>query len=111
VALSEGLGLARRLGHLGSVASQLDGLARIAHARGEAERAAVLLGAADGVRSSIQVAMPPTEAAAHDALVNDLERDLGAELAAEERGRGAEMTLDDAVAFALGPRTTETAAT
>ncbi|MGH9116901.1 MAG: BTAD domain-containing putative transcriptional regulator [Acidimicrobiales bacterium] len=100
-ALSEALALGRRLGHRGSIASQLDALARIANARGAAERAALLKGASEGVRAAIQLPAPGAEAEAQAQLVKELDATLGREQAATIRARGAALALDEAVAVAL----------
>lgn len=77
-------------------------MARLAHARDDPERAAVLLGAADNLRAGIAVARPRAEAAAHYRFCEDLDRSLGAERAAQARANGATLSLDEAVAVALG---------
>ena len=100
-ALTEALALGRRLGHRGSITSQLDALARVAFARGDPERAAVLLGAAEGLRAAIDLPPPRAEADARAGFVRDLEAALGPVEAGGARARGTMLSLDEAVAFAL----------
>jgi predicted ATPase len=100
-ALAEAITIGRRLGHLGSVASQLDALARIARARGEDERAALLLGATEGVRATIGVPAPAAEGEAQIRLAGELAESLGEDRLVRARAKGAALTLDEAVALAL----------
>jgi predicted ATPase/DNA-binding SARP family transcriptional activator len=103
-AFTEALVLGRRLGHRGSITSQLDALAAIADAQGAPERAAVLQGAAAGLRAAIDLPAPAAEAEAQARLTRAIDGALGPDEAADARGRGAAMSLDEAVAFALDTR-------
>ena len=89
----EGLRLARNLADQPPSALALEGLACVAAARQESERAAILLGAADSIRTRAGSPLPPQERAdvgrATDAALSALGRD--AFTAAVEQGRG--MTI------------------
>lgn len=57
----EGLDHARRFGDPRAVAFALEGLAGVACATGDAERAALLLGAAGAMREAAGASLPPAE--------------------------------------------------
>lgn len=89
-----------------TTAAGLEGLAWIAARQGDAERAAILLGATDELSRSIGtriVAFPP-EAAYHDECVRTAQRGLGQQRFDTAFRNGRAMTTDAAVAFALGDR-------
>ena len=77
--------------------------------RGLADRAAILLGAADGrwrrIGSAITVHGPQL-AAHHDRCVDELRRRLGPQRYDQLIGAGGRLDPDEAVAFALEPKTT-----
>lgn len=88
----EGIEVAAEIGDQQAVKRSLEGLARVAGARGDSARASMLQGAAS------QLAGPVVS----EEAVIDLERD---EVAFT---RGTELSLDEAVAFALQPRSRST---
>ncbi|MGD0561384.1 MAG: hypothetical protein ABSA93_41250, partial [Streptosporangiaceae bacterium] len=97
----EGLHLAGDLPGKLPLAFVLEGLARVAAARQQQEKAAVLLGAAESVRTQAGTDLPAQERAdverATDAVVSALGRD--AFTAMMERGR--RMSLHEVVAYGL----------
>ena len=99
----ESLTIRREQGDRRGIAECFDGLATAAAARRQPEVAARLVGAAEGLREAIGVALTPFAAAAHTQLVDGLERRLG-EGFAGIRAEGQAMPLDEAVRFALGGR-------
>jgi tetratricopeptide (TPR) repeat protein len=78
-----------------SLARALDALAAVADTAGDSELGATLLGAGEGVRSSIGAGVWMTDRASHDETVARLRARLGdpAYTAAIDRGRG--LTLDE----------------
>ncbi len=88
--------------HLG-MAQCLEGLAWIAADHKPDKRAAELLGAANMVWRSIGTSLPGLGhlAPSHDRCEDRLRRSLGDEAFTTAFGRGSELTLDRAVAFAL----------
>ncbi len=97
--LDGSLRLANALGERAGIFECLLGLAEVAVRRGELARAARLLGAADALREEIGYAPGPEERRQRERVATAL-RDDAALLAAKSEGRA--MTLDDAVAYALG---------
>ena len=101
-ALRESLTLARDVGDRRGVAGTLYGLGRVAHQQGAAARAARLYGAAEALFDVLGVRTPTT-------LGGYLEpeaRAAGATVRASRHARawatGSEMTVEEAVAYALG---------
>jgi hypothetical protein len=94
----EGLDHARRTGDPRTLA--LEGLAGVARATGDAERAALLLGAANGMRESAGAPLPPAERVGVDRIATAARRDLGEARLAEVLRRGAALSTDQAVALA-----------
>jgi hypothetical protein len=72
------------------IASLLEKLARLSHEEGRAQRAARLLGAAEGLRNSIG-----------GRLISRLRAALGQDVSAPARAEGRAMTLEQAVTYAL----------
>jgi predicted ATPase/DNA-binding CsgD family transcriptional regulator len=89
--LSEGSGVAYRL----------EGLARLAAARSEADRALTLAAAAAVLRTQIGVAAVPHWQRRLDDALSRSRRLLPAQAAAAAEGRGARMTTEQAIAYAL----------
>jgi tetratricopeptide (TPR) repeat protein len=96
----EGLDHAARTGDPRAVALALEGLAGVAGASGDAERAALLLGAASGMRESAGGPLPPTERVDVDRIEAAARRALGEARLAEVLRRGAALSTDQAVALA-----------
>jgi hypothetical protein len=87
----------------------LEGLARVAAAREQKERAARLFGAAEALREAAGAPFPsgaragtqPAERAAVEQHVATVRTALGSEAFAAAWAAGRAMTLDEAVAYAL----------
>jgi len=72
---------------------------------GQARPAARLLGAAEALRESLGVGLAPTERETHSETKAALREALGEDELDAEWRRGRELTLDEAVAYALEERT------
>ena len=79
----------------------MNGLAAALAARGDHERAAIVLGAAETLLERAGGKWPPDERQQHEATVALLAEALAPEALERARGTGAAMTSDQAVAFAL----------
>jgi predicted ATPase/DNA-binding XRE family transcriptional regulator len=83
------------------VSSALESLAHVANAAGDSERAARLLGAADGRRSVLGATREAGERESYERLTTGLRRTLGDESALTLLAEGAKLTVDAAVTLAL----------
>ena len=97
----ESLALAEESGDRLFVADALDGVASVAAARGQAERAARLHGAAATLRERLGAAVAPWERPAYERDVAAVRAALGAEAFAAAWAAGAALPLEAAVAEAL----------
>jgi predicted ATPase/transcriptional regulator with XRE-family HTH domain len=79
----------------------LEGMAGVAAARREPERAARLFGVADAIRTRMGVRVRPTDRAFYEHNVRALRNELGEERFAAAWNDGQSMSLEDAVAYAL----------
>ena len=81
------------------VVACLQGMAMVASAQGDAERAAILFGAAHRIREELGALIPPFERDEYDQVIQQVQSTLGeaefGRLTAEGRG----LTLEDAVAY------------
>jgi hypothetical protein len=102
VFLAESLALLWELEYKNDVPRCLEGLGGVAVVQGQLERAATLFGAAEALRESINVLMPPSERADHDRAVAAARAQLGEDgfAAAWEAGRA--LPLEQAIEEALG---------
>jgi non-specific serine/threonine protein kinase len=101
----EGLAIYRELSDRSGIAGLIEGLAGTAFALGEPVRAACLWGAMERLREDIAAPMAPSERPHYDRIVADARAaidDAAAFDLAWQRGRA--MTLDQAIAYALGDR-------
>ena len=78
------------------------GLAAIATERGETDRAATLVGAAEAIMEAQHMAWPPDERPHYERLLAVLPETMGAAEFARARAAGRALATEDAVAFALG---------
>jgi predicted ATPase/class 3 adenylate cyclase len=101
VLFTESLALHRELGHRLGIVKDLEGLAALAVAQAQPERAARLLGAAEALREVIGAPLPPADRAGHDRSVPAVRTALGEQAFATAWAEGRAMSLDEAVAFAL----------
>ncbi len=96
-ALRESLAIGRRLGYREVIAYCVGGFAEAAMLEGDTARAAVLLGACEGLFAELGAIPSPDEAQAQQRVTDYVLEGLGAERAAELRSEGAAMTLDELV--------------
>lgn len=87
--------------HIPAVAHQLECLGMIAARRGEDSRAVKLLGAAQAIRAAIQRRRLPNEQHEFQQTLSLLSEALGEARRDEMMAAGAQMSMDEAVAFAL----------
>jgi tetratricopeptide (TPR) repeat protein len=102
---SESLRTKREMGNSpGGIVYGVEGLAQVAAARGQWERATCLLGAADALHAEGGSPRRPPSEGAHDEQILACARIALAEPAfAAAWSRGAAMTVEQAVAYALEP--------
>lgn len=87
--------------HLSAVAHQLESFGYVAIGRNQFERAAVLLGAAAGLRSESGMTMTlPPEIAEYEQALETLEHALGERVLEEAQHRGRLMTTEAAIDYA-----------
>jgi predicted ATPase/DNA-binding CsgD family transcriptional regulator len=102
--IEDSLRLQRSVRCFWQTALSLEGLAWIAAADGRNRRAARILGSADALWLSLGTSALPQLAAFRDACTTRIRDALGAQTLAQELQRGAALTFDQAVAYALGER-------
>jgi predicted ATPase/transcriptional regulator with XRE-family HTH domain/Tfp pilus assembly protein PilF len=96
----EGLAVSGAAGDRELIAFCLEGAGRIAAAESHLERAGALFGAGDALRTAVHAPLSPAEQAQHEASVEAGRIALGPEKFALVWGRGAQMTLEEMIAFA-----------
>ena len=94
-ALRESLAIGQRLGYREVIAYCISGFAEAAMFEEDTARAAVLLGASEGLFAEIGAIPSPDEAEAQQRVTDYALERLGPERAAELRSEGAAMTLDE----------------
>jgi hypothetical protein len=82
----------------------LEGLAALAVALAQPERAARLFGAAEALREAMGTPLPPAERGAHDRSVAAVRATMGDAAFAVAWAAGRVMSLEEAVALALAER-------
>ena len=97
----ETLEIEQRTGDRFTMPFAFRGLAAIAAERGETDRAATLVGAAEAIMEAQHVAWPPDERPHYERLLAVLPETMGTAEFARARARGRSMATEDAVAFAL----------
>jgi predicted ATPase len=97
----EGLAICTERGYQRWIANYLEGLAAVAVAQEQFERAARLLGTAEGLREATGAALPPAERAGHDRSVAAVRTALGEDAFAAAWAEGRAMPLEQAVQYAL----------
>jgi non-specific serine/threonine protein kinase len=78
-----------------------EGLAAVLAFTERPEEAARLLGAAEALRESLGVGLAPAEQTTHDETVEAVRSALGEDRFGADWRHGREMSLDDAIAYAL----------
>jgi predicted ATPase/DNA-binding SARP family transcriptional activator len=101
----ESLQLARELPDPLALALVLEGLACVAAARQQPDRAAVLLGAAESIRQATGTPLPPEERVDVDRATDVVVSALGEEAFTKVLERGRRMSIEDAVGYALSDGT------
>ncbi len=91
----------QRLGQRGAVANLLEAFAFIAVQRGEPERASVLLGAAEQLRLAAAASMLAPEQLEYERWIANARAMLDTAAFDQAWGRGAAMTSEEAVTFAV----------
>jgi non-specific serine/threonine protein kinase len=97
----EALALMGKLGDRRGAALCLQGLAGVLAATGAPRPAAVLLGAAEGLREAVQAGVDLTDQAHYDHARSSARAALGEEAFAEARVEGRAMSLEQAIVYAL----------
>jgi non-specific serine/threonine protein kinase len=92
----------QRLGDRAGTAHCLEGLAESLVAEGQLQRAARLLGAAITVRQAANAPVPPHYRADYEAIIASMRDSLGEAAYNAHLAQGQMMSLDEAVAYALG---------
>lgn len=95
--LGEGLGIYAELGDRDGVSYCLEGLAAVAAARRDPERAATLLGAAAALRTEIGASLQPHERELHDATVAEVDALLGPAARDAAWASGGQLAVADSV--------------
>ena len=98
----EALETGERIGDQFTKPFAISGLAAIATERGEFERAATLVGAAETIMEGQNMAWPPDERPHYERLLADLPTAMGQNGFDRARDRGRSMSPVEAVEFALG---------
>jgi hypothetical protein len=89
------------MGHKQGMAENLEGLAAVAAAQAQPERAARLFGAAEALRTAVGAPRPHAERAEHERHFAAARAALGEEAFAAAWGAGRAMPLEAAVSYAL----------
>jgi tetratricopeptide (TPR) repeat protein len=103
--LREGLWLARELGDKAIITEALEHLAGVSGARGRAEEAARLYGAAEILRESLKAPLPPSERSFYERHLAVAHGQLDQSAWEEAWREGRYMTLEQAVSYALDEET------
>ena len=100
----EALEIEERSGDQFTTPFAFSGLAAIATERGQHERAATLVGAAEAIMEAQGMAWPPDERPHYERLLTVLPEAMGGQSFEQARATGRSMAIGDAVALALGGR-------
>ena len=102
-AFEEGLKLSREWDSAWGMAECLEGLAVVAAAEGQSERAGRLLGAAARLREAIGAPVHPVDRSDHERAVALSQSALGPGGYAEAWASGGEMSVDEVIEYAVSP--------
>lgn len=102
----EALDIDHKRGDEWAMPYKISGLAAVATDRGDFERAAKLVGAAEAMMGREGADWPPDERPHYERMLTRIPRALGEEEFERVRAIGRGMSNDEAVAFALKPATT-----
>lgn len=100
----EALSIYYRRGDEWAIPYGLSGLAAIATERGEFDRAATLIGAAEAMMEAQGAAWPPDERPHYERTVATLTDKMGSDIFERKRAMGCSMVTREAINFALGTR-------
>jgi len=100
---AESIRLEQDIGSTPGIARSLAGLAGVAAAQGQPERAARLFGAAEALLGSIGATLDPADRLAYARDVATIRAQLGADASAAHWAMGRAMTLEQMIAEALPP--------
>jgi tetratricopeptide (TPR) repeat protein len=100
----EALHISHRRGDNLALSWNLNGLAAATLLRGEFDRAARLIGAADAAMRAAAGAWPPDELVHYERTVASLTEAMGSVAFEQARTTGSSMTTSEAVDYALGPQ-------
>jgi predicted ATPase len=103
VTLRESLGLLARVGNREITAGAVEALAAVSAQGGDPERAAVLFGAAEGVRSSVGALVWAPERPSHDRTEASLRQALGGEGFEARFAEGAALSIPEALELSSRP--------
>jgi hypothetical protein len=92
----------QRIGHRAAIAHELECFAFIAKAQEQDEHAARLFGAAEALRETINISMTAFERMEYDREISDLRANMDEAIFAKAWAEGRDMTMEQAIAFALG---------
>lgn len=98
----EALDVGERSGDRFTTPFAISGLAAIATTRREYERAATLVGAAEAIMESQQMAWPPDERPHYERMLTALPEAMGSEAFERARAAGRSMAVEDAIDLATG---------
>ena len=98
----EALVIGQRIGDEFTRPFAISGLAAIATDRGDLERAATLVGAAEAIMEAQHMAWPPDERPQYERMLAALPGAMGPDGFERARGRGRALSASEAVDFALG---------
>jgi predicted ATPase/class 3 adenylate cyclase len=98
---AESLALLRKFGNPWVFAEALERFADLASAQGQAEKALVLLGAAEALRQSVRVPASVSERALYDRVTAEAQTQLPPETCAAAKETGQAMPLEQALDYAL----------
>src|SRR5262249_27791186 len=98
---NQSLALKRQMGDISGTPSALETLAEITARQGQPERAARLLGAAEGLREAAGAPLPPYEQAPFDKLIQELRAALGEERLMAARQAGRSLSWEEAIEYAM----------
>jgi tetratricopeptide (TPR) repeat protein len=103
VRFEESLRLREDVGGRQGIAWSLEGLAALAAAQGQPTRALRLAGATAALREAIGAVIPPFLQARRERWLESARQELGEDAHAAAWAEGGAMTLEQAVAYSLGP--------
>jgi hypothetical protein len=102
----EALEICVRIGDQFTRPFAIAGLAAVATERGQYERAATLVGAAESIMEAQAMAWPPDERPHYERMLADLPEAMGDQPFEQARSAGRAMPADDLIAYALAGRPT-----